>query len=573
MGILRADRVSGLGGTNAINGSVRFGGDQHLRVATSTEFNLSNSNFTLECWVNFSGFDGTGFDTILMATLDGTAANTIFQFDYKNSTNNLRFIPYVSNSAVVYESSWSPSKDTWYHVAACRSGADLKLFVDGTQIGSTHNIGSTTVDGDNVPLGIGQRRGNLDRGILGYISNLRLVVGTALYTSNFTAPAQRLTNIDNTVLLCCQSPGNVLQEETGKTIESVLDNLKNAPPRATHFAPDKGEDYGITFEDNTKFDTLSYMVPPGGTTIQRGRGRGVLGGGAPFVSPNVINAMQYIEVQSGGIFQDFGDLTVARGYFPAGQTASSTRGISAGGWTGSANNTIDYITIATTSNATEFGDTVTSRPSGGLSNQTRCVTAGDADNLGNTIEYLTIASTGNGTDFGDLTEGRGLIAGVASPTRGVFGGGRNNTPSSNTQKNTMEYITIASTGNAADFGDISSLRYGMTGLSSATRGIWAGGYDPSGQTKLIDYFAIATTGNSADFGDLSTNNGYCGSVTNSIRGAVTINDQPNYYNTIEYINIATLGDAKDFGDSDPTGSGKGQGDFPSCMSDSHGGTT
>ena len=133
MGILRSDRVSGLGGANAINGSVFFGGDQHLRVATSSEFDLSNSNFTLECWINFSGFDGTGFDTILMATLDGTAANNTFQFDYKNSTNNLRFIPYVSNSAVVYESSWTPVSGTWYHIAACRSGADLKLFVDGTQ--------------------------------------------------------------------------------------------------------------------------------------------------------------------------------------------------------------------------------------------------------------------------------------------------------------------------------------------------------------------------------------------------------------------------------------------------------
>ena len=93
MGILRSDRVSGLGGANAINGSVFFGGDQHLRVATSSEFDLSNSNFTLECWINFSGFDGTGFDTILMATLDGTAANTTFQFDYKNNKIDFQKTP------------------------------------------------------------------------------------------------------------------------------------------------------------------------------------------------------------------------------------------------------------------------------------------------------------------------------------------------------------------------------------------------------------------------------------------------------------------------------------------------
>ena len=207
------------------------------------------------------------------------------------------------------------------------------------------------------------------------------------------------------------------------------------------------------------------MVPPGGTTAQRGRGRGVLGGGAPFVSPNVISNMQYIEIQSGGIFKDFGDLTVARGYFPAGHTSSSTRGLNAGGWTGSDNNTIDYITIATTSNATEFGDTSVVRPSGGLSNQTRSLTAGDAGALGNHIDYVTIATLGNAQDFGDLIEGRGYLAGVASPTRGVFGGGRNNTPSSNTLKNTLEYLTIATTGNTTDFGDLQALRYGHTGFS------------------------------------------------------------------------------------------------------------
>ena len=77
-------------------------------------------------------------------------------------------------------------------------------------------------------------------------------------------------------------------------------------------------------------------------------------------------------------------------------------------------------------------------------------------------------------------------------------------------------------------------------------------------------------GNSSDFGDLSAVTGYCGSVTNSTRGAVTINNQPNYYNTLEFITIATLGDAQDYGDAD-VGSGKGHGDFPACASDSHGG--
>ena len=55
------------------------------------------------------------------------------------------------------------------------------------------------------------------------------------------------------------------------------------------------------------------------------------------------------------------------------------------------------------------------------------------------------------------------------------------------------------------------------------------------------------------------------------KGIITCGDAPNYYNILEFITIATTGNASDFGDTDPSGSGKGQGDFPSCISDSHGG--
>ncbi len=556
MGILRSDRVSGLGGANAINGSVFFGGDQHLRVATSSEFDLSNSNFTLECWINFSGFDGTGFDTILMATLDGTAANTTFQFDYKNSTNNLRFIPYVSNSAVVYESSWTPVSGTWYHIAACRSGADLKLFVDGTQIGSTHNIGSQTVDGDDVPLGIGQRRGNLDRGVIGYISNFRLLVGTALYTSNFTAPAQRLTNIDNTVLLCCHSPGNALKEETGKTIESVLDNTNNAPPQASHFVPDVGEDYGTTFTDNTKFDTLSYMVPPGGTTTESNRGRAVMAGGE---TPSNTTNIQYVQMQSDGNATQFGSLTTAsRKQFSC---ASSTRGIFGSGYAPSATNVIEYVTIATTSNVTNFGDIQQDGQCQGCSNNTRGIVAGGYGNPGdNIISYLTIATTGDSTDFGDLATGRYDIACLASSTRGLLPGGNVGAAANNT----ISYVTIASTGNDTDFGDSTSAFSGGSGVASSTRGGFA---LCTSQVNTIDYVTIASAGNAADFGDLIDGRSEImnGGASNSIRGLFCGGQSPTIVNTIDYITIASTGNAKDFGDMNVTASAT------AAASDSHGG--
>ena len=78
---------------------------------------------------------------------------------------------------------------------------------------------------------------------------------------------------------------------------------------------------------------------------------------------------------------------------------------------------------------------------------------GDASANSNVIDYITIASAGNATDFGDLSVARYDLAGLASSTRGIFGGGYVSTYS-----NVMDYITIASTGNATDFGDLSVAR-------------------------------------------------------------------------------------------------------------------
>ena len=101
----------------------------------------------------------------------------------------------------------------------------------------------------------------------------------------------------------------------------------------------------------------------------------------------------------------------------------------------------------------------------------RGVTAGGA--VGGTgfneINYFTIATTGNATDFGDLTNSRQASSGVGSLTRGVFGAGSlGNTPSTT---NVMDYITIASTGNATDFGDLLAAISSPVGNSNGHGGL------------------------------------------------------------------------------------------------------
>ena len=87
------------------------------------------------------------------------------------------------------------------------------------------------------------------------------------------------------------------------------------------------------------------------------------------------------------------------------------------------------------------------------------------------------------------------VAALDSLTRGIFCGGL--VPSNS---NVIQYSTIASTGNATDFGDLTQARYGVGAGSNNTRAVMSGG-DTGSKVNTTDYVTIASTGNAADFGD------------------------------------------------------------------------
>ena len=141
----------------------------------------------------------------------------------------------------------------------------------------------------------------------------------------------------------------------------------------------------------------------------------------------------------------------------------------AGGYTGSAYaNTIDYVAVAVTGNATDFGDLTVANmhDASGCSNGVRAVFAGGSSQTPHTnqMQYVTIATTGNATDFGDLLSTLDAAGACSDGTRGVFGGG-NHSGAGNTGSNIIQYITISTTGNATDFGDLTVARRYLAGLS------------------------------------------------------------------------------------------------------------
>jgi hypothetical protein len=565
MANLRANNVCGTDGRNAITGSVEIDGTgDYLSIPNTSDFRLGNSDFTIEGWAYLSAF---GTNRTLFALFENATARRSYQLEVR-STGTVRFEWWYDGSTAnnIDSASGIISLGSWNHYAVVRNGSTLTLYINGVSANSS-NVGTNSFfENTTEPFLIG---GNLQSAVFsqswqGFVSNFRLIKGTALYTSNFIPPTRKLIRLPGTVLLCCQDNTSVTTEATGKTITA------NGNPAARRFVPQVGSDGGLVFDGTTKVNTQNYFYLPTGITEQRSRGRGLFGGGYIVSGPtNVnINTIEYVQIQSLSNAIDFGDLSVTRLYL--GACSSSTRALFGGGYTQGtgSRNIIDYITIAATGNAIDFGDLQTGQHSrGSCSSSTRGIWASGTTN--NQIDYVTIASTGNAQDFGDYGSGnRRDNSGVSSPTRGVFAGGF-------PALSDIEYITIASTGNSIDFGDLTNARFGPGGSSSAVRGIFAGGsaFPSLVGTNIIDYITIASTGNAIDFGDTTELNYRTAATSNGSRAVIAMSGGcsspgPTTSNTYNYVTISTTGNAQDFGDASYICSGNRT---DSGTSDSHGG--
>ena len=219
--------------------------------------------------------------------------------------------------------------------------------------------------------------------------------------------------------------------------------------------------------------------------------------------------IEYFTIASTGSRVDFGTNSPNANRSNAG-AANATRGLSLGGVAPKANE-IDYITMASDGSAVgSFGVPIMSPGSQiaqayGTASPTRAIFGGgETPGRINTIQFVTIATLGNSQDFGDLTAAVSGNAAFGNATRAIFGGGE----ISPTFQRNMEFVTIASTGNAVKFGDLlqsGGLRQ-QGSASSPTRGMFAGGSNdtPSSSTvyNQIQYVEIATEGDAVDFGDL-----------------------------------------------------------------------
>ena len=632
MANLRVDNLTGTSGRNAIDGSVSFKGNvntsgniptDYLSVADHDDLDMGTGDFTFECWLlatRYKGLNDPSFMGIC-SSQDWTSGGILIQVA---NTGVLRVTVPSGINALGTADLHNKTGSDWVHIAVTRVSGTIKGYVNGIEeISASHNVGVDFAHGGTCTIGengINQYLG--DYAFRGYISNLRLIKGTALYTAAFTPPTEKLKPIDGTVLLCCQDSDDPTQEATGKTItgfgrlqesndiELVTNSgfvadisgwttsgvqwthssgalmhfgngntqrnayqnvttvvgkryvarvLASSAEASTAYWQIAGTTINYVADNNNsaQLEYRYYFTATSTSTQIRfysydsGNSSNVRSywylasiklapqGEAPKVLPPV-------GVDEGVVFE--GDTKVnSQGYmyFPTGDTTQRGRGrgFIAGGCT-PFSTTFDMIQIQSQGNTVVFGNLgVNSGGNFGLqgcASETRgLIGGGVTPSVTDTIEYITMANSGNSLDFGNLYNnvGRRDVGSLSNSTRGIWCGGR--TPSNS---DTIDYVTIATIGNAQDFGNlVAAANEGTCGTASPTRGIMVGGSN----VNTIQYITISSTGSAQDFGDLTRTATSLGGVSNGTR-AVFANGGSD---TIDYITIATLGGAKDFGNS------------------------
>jgi hypothetical protein len=165
-------------------GSISFDGtSDYIKILkNATLLNFGSGDFTVETWVRFNT---VGADQAILGS-DGTTG--AYDILYRTGVG---LVIGRYNTAFDSNFSWSPSINTWYHIAWCRSGSSLRAFVDGVQIGSTATNTNAYNGGTNYSV-IGASDASNTRSLNGFLDDLRITKGYARYTSNFTPPTSAL---------------------------------------------------------------------------------------------------------------------------------------------------------------------------------------------------------------------------------------------------------------------------------------------------------------------------------------------------------------------------------------------
>ena len=226
---------------NTFNGS-----SQSLSVVGSADMALGTGDCTVECYFKVDSL--VNYRSIIdNRDAGGSSAGFSIDLDVNGSIYN------YSNGFIVQSANGTISAGQYYHVAYTRASGTHRLFVDGVQVATS----TTARDYTNDDIFIGRAPYGATEWFDGEISNVRIVKGTAVYTSNFTPAITNLTAVTNTKLLTCQSSTIVDNSGLSQTIVNegtVVASLGN-PFRGISVTSDQSGNINNWVSNNINLDS------------------------------------------------------------------------------------------------------------------------------------------------------------------------------------------------------------------------------------------------------------------------------------------------------------------------------
>jgi hypothetical protein len=262
------------------------GSNQNLTVANNSAFLFGTGDFTVECFFNPASITSAAANQGLVG-MWGTGSQTSWLLYYSGGT----FIWYTSSNGSAQAATLTVTKaitvGTWYHVALVRYSGTTTIYINGTSAGSTSTVVSLFAASCPLSIAITPAGGTPDY-VNGSLSNLRIVKGVAVYTSNFAVPTSPLTNLTGTSLLTLQNA-------------TIVDNSSNAFTITNVGSVTTSANTTLFVNPSIATSAVEYLVVAGGgsggsTNAGGGGGGGLLSG----ILPVIPSATLTVTVGAGG---------------------------------------------------------------------------------------------------------------------------------------------------------------------------------------------------------------------------------------------------------------------------------
>jgi len=256
--------------------SVLFNGtSQYLTIPDDAALNFGSSNFTIECWVNLSNY--TFAQSLFTKRPSASAINTEIQWYINTDKLNL-YASSNGTSWIINDASTSAGSfmmNSWNHVALVRNGTEFAGYINGTKSVFGSSAAALFTNTSAVAIGSDQAS-SIRSAVNGYISNYRIVKGTALYTASFT-PAGPLTAITSCSLLTCNdqtirdaSVNNFTITNNNTATVSTVTPFTAVLPSSMKFK--RTANVGVAGRSVSFNGTSQYLTLPGNAVFAFGTG-------------------------------------------------------------------------------------------------------------------------------------------------------------------------------------------------------------------------------------------------------------------------------------------------------------